>query len=301
MKWVPKVSKEDVNTSISPKIDNASRITNVLKITKTLGSNLSNGNHPLILLQIVQLILFIVDSGCTKHMTGNLKLLCNFIEKYIEEGIEHQTSNPRTPKQNSVVKRQNHTLVEAARTMLSASKLPLFFWAEAIATTCYTQDRSIIILTHEKTSYHIINESIHIKVDEIKEMTKTSVDNNTSSLVLQRQKASYYDNSGPAPQLQNVSPSADKIAPSQQELDLLFGTLYDEFFTTGTLSVNKSSSPTDNSTQQDTPPTSNIQPTTEPITPTTNVNAKENNNDQATDANIDKNEFYNIFSTPVRE
>nr|GFB96768.1 integrase, catalytic region, zinc finger, CCHC-type, peptidase aspartic, catalytic [Tanacetum cinerariifolium] len=33
--------------------------------------------------KIVQLILFIVDSGCTKHMTGNLKLLCNFIEKFL--------------------------------------------------------------------------------------------------------------------------------------------------------------------------------------------------------------------------
>ncbi|GKA31114.1 hypothetical protein Tco_0717419 [Tanacetum coccineum] len=32
---------------------------------------------------IVQLILFIVDSGCTKHMTGNLKLLCNFMEKFL--------------------------------------------------------------------------------------------------------------------------------------------------------------------------------------------------------------------------
>ncbi|GKA37604.1 hypothetical protein Tco_0724169 [Tanacetum coccineum] len=32
---------------------------------------------------IVQLILFIVESGCTKHMTGNLKLLCNFIKKYL--------------------------------------------------------------------------------------------------------------------------------------------------------------------------------------------------------------------------
>ncbi|GJX27316.1 retrovirus-related pol polyprotein from transposon TNT 1-94 [Tanacetum coccineum] len=32
---------------------------------------------------IVQLILFIVDSGCTKHMTGNLKLLCNFVEKFL--------------------------------------------------------------------------------------------------------------------------------------------------------------------------------------------------------------------------
>nr|GEZ49368.1 retrovirus-related Pol polyprotein from transposon TNT 1-94 [Tanacetum cinerariifolium] len=34
--------------------------------------------------QIVQLILFIVDSRCTKHMTGNLKLLCNFVEKFLE-------------------------------------------------------------------------------------------------------------------------------------------------------------------------------------------------------------------------
>nr|GEY45335.1 hypothetical protein [Tanacetum cinerariifolium] len=33
--------------------------------------------------KIVQLILFIVDSGCTKHMTGNLKLLCNFVEKFL--------------------------------------------------------------------------------------------------------------------------------------------------------------------------------------------------------------------------
>nr|GFC22985.1 integrase, catalytic region, zinc finger, CCHC-type, peptidase aspartic, catalytic [Tanacetum cinerariifolium] len=32
---------------------------------------------------IVQLILFIVDSGYTKHMTGNLKLLCNFVEKFL--------------------------------------------------------------------------------------------------------------------------------------------------------------------------------------------------------------------------
>ncbi|GKG12929.1 hypothetical protein Tco_0349889, partial [Tanacetum coccineum] len=53
-------------------------------------------------------------------------------------------------------------MVEAARTMLSASKLPLFFWAEAIATACYTQNRSIIIPTHEKTAYHIINDSLHI-------------------------------------------------------------------------------------------------------------------------------------------
>ncbi|GJS61732.1 retrovirus-related pol polyprotein from transposon TNT 1-94 [Tanacetum coccineum] len=76
----------------------------------------------------------------------------------LKEGIEHQTSTPRTPEQNGVVKRRNRTLVEAARTMLSASKLPLSFWAEAVATACYTQNRSIIISTHGKMAYHIIND-----------------------------------------------------------------------------------------------------------------------------------------------
>ncbi|GKG31474.1 hypothetical protein Tco_0426424 [Tanacetum coccineum] len=40
-------------------------------------------HRPLTLLQIVQLILFNVDSGCTKHMTGNLKLLYNSVEKFL--------------------------------------------------------------------------------------------------------------------------------------------------------------------------------------------------------------------------
>nr|GFA12067.1 integrase, catalytic region, zinc finger, CCHC-type, peptidase aspartic, catalytic [Tanacetum cinerariifolium] len=44
-----------------------------------------------------------------------------------EEGIEHQTSTAQTSEQNGDVERQNRTLVEAARTMLSASQLPLFF------------------------------------------------------------------------------------------------------------------------------------------------------------------------------
>ncbi|GJW65081.1 integrase, catalytic region, zinc finger, CCHC-type containing protein [Tanacetum coccineum] len=76
----------------------------------------------------------------------------------------------------------------------------------------------------------------------------------------------------------------DTTAPSQQELYLLFGPLYDEFFTAGTSCVNKSSSPTDNSKQHDTPPTTNIHPTTEPITLTTIVHAEENNDNQAEDA-----------------
>ncbi|GKE87080.1 retrovirus-related pol polyprotein from transposon TNT 1-94 [Tanacetum coccineum] len=41
--------------------------------------------------------------------------------------------------------------------MLSAAKVPLFFWAKAIATTCFTQNRSLVIPQHEITPYHIIN------------------------------------------------------------------------------------------------------------------------------------------------
>nr|GEZ95561.1 actin [Tanacetum cinerariifolium] len=41
---------------------------------------------------------------------------------FAAEGIQHQTSVARTPEQNGVVKRQNRTLVEAARTMLSTAK-----------------------------------------------------------------------------------------------------------------------------------------------------------------------------------
>nr|GEV81163.1 hypothetical protein [Tanacetum cinerariifolium] len=95
-----------------------------------------------------------------------------------------------------------------------------------------------------------------------KTATETSVANNTSGLVPQRQKASDYDNPNPVPRRQDVSSSTDAHVPSQQELDLLFGHLYDEFFNAGSN------------------PSTNIQST---ITPSTNINvhAEENNNDQA--------------------
>ncbi|GJT77770.1 integrase, catalytic region, zinc finger, CCHC-type containing protein [Tanacetum coccineum] len=72
-------------------------------------------------------------------------------------GIRHETLTAQTPEQNGIVKRRNRTLVEATRTLLSAAKVPLFFWAEAIATACFTQNRSLVIPRHEKTPYHIIN------------------------------------------------------------------------------------------------------------------------------------------------
>nr|GEY34348.1 reverse transcriptase domain-containing protein [Tanacetum cinerariifolium] len=70
---------------------------------------------------------------------------------YERVGIFHQKTVPRTPQQNGVVKRRNYTLVEAARTMLIFSKAPMFLWAEAVATACYTQNRSLIHTCHTKT------------------------------------------------------------------------------------------------------------------------------------------------------
>ncbi|GJU36766.1 retrovirus-related pol polyprotein from transposon TNT 1-94 [Tanacetum coccineum] len=264
------------------------------------------------------------------------KVLKHSMLYFKEAGIEHQTSTPRTPEQNGVVERRNRTLVEAARTMLSASKLPLSFWAEAVATACYTQNRSIIISTHGKTAYHIINdrkpsikhlhifgcicyitrdgenldkmkekgdpcvmvgystqskgyrvynkrthlivESIHIKFDEIKEMMsdhnssdlapqrqEMSVENVSSGLVPQGQKASDYDNSDPVPPRQNVVPSAEKTDSSQQGLEFLFSPLLEEYYNP------------------------------------THDQAEENNNDQAPNASFQEAEFINPFCTRVQE
>ncbi|KAI3707227.1 hypothetical protein L6452_25556 [Arctium lappa] len=81
----------------------------------------------------------------------------NKVEEYLESvGISHQYSAARTPQQNGVVERRNRTLVEAARTMLSQSDLPLFLWAEAVSTACYTQNRSMVHRRFKKTPYALI-------------------------------------------------------------------------------------------------------------------------------------------------
>nr|GEU42843.1 hypothetical protein [Tanacetum cinerariifolium] len=129
----------------------------------------------------------------------------------------------------------------------------------------------------------MIVESIYIRFNEIKEVSETYVANNTSSLVPQRQKASDYDNPDPVPQRQYVYSSADAYVPSQQELNLLFGPLYDEFFNAGTN------------------PSTNIQSTSAPSTHT-KVHAEENDNDQAEEGEqIQDDEFTNSFYAPAQE
>nr|GEV79086.1 retrovirus-related Pol polyprotein from transposon TNT 1-94 [Tanacetum cinerariifolium] len=92
--------------------------------------------------------------GCSKHMTRDRSWLMNFVKKFIEIvrfGNDHfgaimgyedyvigdsviSRAVPKTPQQNGVVKRQNRTLVEAARTMLIFSKAPMFL---VFGVLCY--------------------------------------------------------------------------------------------------------------------------------------------------------------------
>ncbi|GJW59019.1 retrovirus-related pol polyprotein from transposon TNT 1-94 [Tanacetum coccineum] len=95
-------------------------------------------------------ILVIVDDYL--RFTGTLK------DYYENVRISHQTSVVRTPQQNGIVERWNHTLVEVSRTMLIFSKALLYMWAEAVSTACYTQNRSIIHLRYNKTPYELMHE-----------------------------------------------------------------------------------------------------------------------------------------------
>ncbi|GJT50955.1 retrovirus-related pol polyprotein from transposon TNT 1-94 [Tanacetum coccineum] len=212
-----------------------------------------------------------------------------------EEGIEHQTSTPRTPKQNGIVERRNRTLVEAARMMLSASKLPLFFWARHLQPHVILKtDQSSSQLMRKRHITSLMTENpqlIHLNVwvafvtnREVENLDKMKEKGDPCILVGYSTQSKGY-------RVYNKRTRYNCSITTSSWI-ILFRPLYDEFFNDGTSRVNKSSSPTDNSTPQDTHPSTNIHPTIIPSTPT-NVNAEENNNDQA--------EFTNPFCTPVQE
>ncbi|GJY07477.1 ribonuclease H-like domain-containing protein [Tanacetum coccineum] len=71
------------------------------------------------------------------------------------KGIKREFSVARTPQQNGVAERKNRTLIEAARTMLADSKLLTTFWADAVNTACYVQNRVLVIKPHNKTLYEL--------------------------------------------------------------------------------------------------------------------------------------------------
>ncbi|GJS23623.1 retrovirus-related pol polyprotein from transposon TNT 1-94 [Tanacetum coccineum] len=94
---------------------------------------------------------------CKIHTYNGTEFKNTTLKAHYEKlGIMQQFSIARTPQQNRVVERRNRTLVEAIRTMIIFSWLPEFLWAEAVATSCFTQNRSIIHTRYNKIPYELL-------------------------------------------------------------------------------------------------------------------------------------------------
>ncbi|GJV57207.1 putative ribonuclease H-like domain-containing protein [Tanacetum coccineum] len=100
---------------------------NFKNINKLVKENLVRG---------LPLIRFENDKTCVACLKGK-----QHRASYKEKGIRREYSVVRTPQQNGVAERRNRTLIGAARTMLADSKLPTTFWAEAVSTACYVQNK----------------------------------------------------------------------------------------------------------------------------------------------------------------
>ncbi|GKB00277.1 retrovirus-related pol polyprotein from transposon TNT 1-94 [Tanacetum coccineum] len=257
---------------------------------------------------------------------------------FAQDGIEHQTSTARTLEQNDVVERRNRTLVEAARTMPSAAKVPLFFWVEAIAATYgenlnKMKEKGVACIfvgySTQSRAYRVYNkrtrvivETIHVNFDELPLMASDHV--SSDSVTQSPTTALEQDSLSPGSQSQENVPQAAETVTTSNELDLLFSLMFDELLNGTTPVVSKSSAVTAADTlyqrQQhnttpststtivaDTPPF-NIQTTPEStsqaptqaltVTSTKNINQAET---QKENAQVEEDEFINIFSTPVYE
>nr|GFA26775.1 retrovirus-related Pol polyprotein from transposon TNT 1-94 [Tanacetum cinerariifolium] len=158
-------------------------------------------------------------------------------EYYKEVGISHETSVTRSPQQNGVVERRNHTLIEAAHTMLIYAQAPLFLWAEAMATACYTQNRSIIRLRHGKTPYELLHNKIpdlsflHVfgalcypTNNNFDELTAMASEQSSSGPVLNEMTPATISSG----LVQKSSSSTPYVPPSRNDWDLLFQPMFDE-------------------------------------------------------------------------
>ncbi|GJZ07626.1 retrovirus-related pol polyprotein from transposon TNT 1-94 [Tanacetum coccineum] len=153
----------------------------------------------------------------TLHMDlcGPMLVQTNNGKKYILVIVDDYS---RTPQQNDVVERRNRTLVEAARTMLIFSKALMFLWAEAVATACYTQNRSLIHTRHNKTPYELV----HDKKPDLKFLLVFSA-------------LCYPTND--SEDLGKLRPTTDigifvapYVPPTNKDLEILFQPIFDEYF-----------------------------------------------------------------------
>nr|GFC45121.1 hypothetical protein [Tanacetum cinerariifolium] len=119
----------------------------------------SKDETPMFIIKFLKMIQVRLNVPVRRIRTDNgTEFVNQTLRDYYEDvGISHETSGVRSPQQNGVVERRNRTLIEAARTMLIYAQAPLFLWAEAVATACFTQNRSIIRLCHGNTLYELMH------------------------------------------------------------------------------------------------------------------------------------------------
>ncbi|GJS88076.1 retrovirus-related pol polyprotein from transposon TNT 1-94 [Tanacetum coccineum] len=187
---------------------------------------------------------------CLRSKDEAPDFIIKFLKMIQKVDISHETSVARSPQQNGVVKRRNRTLIEVARTMLIYAKAPLFLWAEAVATACYTQNRSIIRLRHDKTPYELLHEKLpdlsffyvfgahcyltndsenlgklQPKADiDFDELTAMASEHSSLEPALHEMTPATIS-SGLVP---NPPPSTPFVPPSRTDWDLLFQPLFDE-------------------------------------------------------------------------
>ncbi|GJW21891.1 integrase, catalytic region, zinc finger, CCHC-type containing protein [Tanacetum coccineum] len=174
---------------------------------------------------------------------------------FAKEGIRHETSTARTPEQNGVVERRNRTLVEVAQIMLSVVKVPLFFWAEAIATAYGENldkmkekgDACIFVgYSTQSKAYRVFNkrtimivETIHVNFVELPQMASDHVSSDPGpqclTTVLEQ------DSLSPGPKSQENVPQVAKTVTTSNELELLYSPMFNELLNENSPVVSKSS------------------------------------------------------------
>nr|GEX77958.1 hypothetical protein [Tanacetum cinerariifolium] len=270
-------------------------------------------------------VLVIVDVRIVRTDKGTEFLNQTLHAYFAAEGILHQTSVARTPEQNGVVERRNRTLVVAARIMLSATKVPLFFWAEAISTACFTQNHSLekgdacifVGYSAQSRAYRVfikrtrvIVETIHVNFDELPQIASDHV---SSDPVLECQRTALeHDSLSPGLQCQENVLHVAKTVTTSNELDFLFSLMFDELLNGSSKDVSKSfaesTADAPNQCQQQHTTLLNNQSTTDPTCQAPpqapSVTSTENMTQAkiiVENAQVKDDDFINIFCTPVQD
>nr|GEX13801.1 RNA-directed DNA polymerase, eukaryota, reverse transcriptase zinc-binding domain protein [Tanacetum cinerariifolium] len=102
--------------------------------------------------QIKQIVLWYLDSGCLKHMTGDRSRLKNFMKKFIG------TVRFENDHFGAIIGYGDYMIGVSVISKDNAdiSKAPMFLWAKVVATACYAQNRSLIHTHHNKTPYELV-------------------------------------------------------------------------------------------------------------------------------------------------